>query len=67
MNAMRTKGRVVDPDRLLPVFEARHEYLMAAYAETERRYGGMDGYIHDGLGITGDEAGAIRKTLLAIS
>jgi hypothetical protein len=40
---------------------------MAAYAETERRYGGMDGYIRDGLGITGDEADAIRKTLLDIS
>jgi protein-tyrosine phosphatase len=67
MEAMRARGRLVDPDRLLPVFEARHEYLMAAYAETERRYGGMDGYIRDGLGITGDEASAIRKTLLDIS
>jgi protein-tyrosine phosphatase len=67
MEAMRAKGRIVDPERVLPVFEARREYLMAAYAEADRRYGGMDGYITDGLGITGDVADAIRKTLLDVS
>jgi protein-tyrosine phosphatase len=63
----RAKGRPVDPDRLLPVFEARHEYLMAAYAEADRRFGGMDGYLRDGLGITCDAVDKIRETLLDIA
>jgi protein-tyrosine phosphatase len=67
MDAMRARGRVVDPDRLLPVFEARREYLMMAYAEADRRYGGMAGYLREGLGITGDQADAIRKTLLDVA
>jgi protein-tyrosine phosphatase len=64
MNAMRAKGRVVQPEILLPLFEVRLEYLTAAYGEVERRYGGMDRYVRDGLGVDDDTAGTLRELLL---
>ena len=63
MNAMRVRGRDVDPERLLPVFEAREEYLRAAYDEADRRYGGVAGYVRDGLGVSDDVVETIRRAL----
>ncbi|HEV7898069.1 MAG TPA: tyrosine-protein phosphatase [Planosporangium sp.] len=64
MNAMRAKGRAAQPGLLLPLFEARLEYLTAAYDEAERVYGGMAGYVRDGLDVDGDTTDAIRDLLL---
>jgi protein-tyrosine phosphatase len=64
MNAMRAKGLVAHPEVLLPLFEARLEYLTAAYGEVERVYGGIDGYLRDGLGVDDETAGTLRELLL---
>jgi protein-tyrosine phosphatase len=64
MEAMRARGTVVDRDVLLPVFEARAEYLAAAYTQVDRDYGGMDGYLRDGLGLDGAVRSQLRAVLL---
>jgi protein-tyrosine phosphatase len=64
MDAMRAKGRNTHPEVLLPVFEARLEYLTAAYEEVDRVYGGMDRYLRDGIGVDDRTAHAIRELLL---
>jgi protein-tyrosine phosphatase len=64
MDAMRARGLVADPDLLLPLFEARLEYLMAAYAEVERRFGGLDGYARIGLGIDEATMTGLRRAVL---
>jgi protein-tyrosine phosphatase len=64
MDAMRRRRGDMHPEVLLPLFEAREEYLRAAYAEADRSYGGMAGYIRDGLGIGDDVAETMRDVLL---
>jgi protein-tyrosine phosphatase len=64
MNAMRARGMRVEPEVLLPVLEAREEYLSAAYAEVEREFGGMAGYLRDGLGIDDAIPARLREVLL---
>jgi protein-tyrosine phosphatase len=64
MDAMRARGLAVDPDTLLPLFEARLEYLSAAYAEVEREFGGVGGYVHAGLGIDRATIAALRGAVL---
>lgn len=64
MNAMRSRGMAVDPAELLPVFEAREEYLLAAYGEVAERYGDMAGYVRDGLGLTEAELDTLRSLLV---
>jgi protein-tyrosine phosphatase len=64
MDAMRARRMSVDPEMILPVLEAREEYLAAAYAEVERGYGGMDRYIRDGLGVDPATADRLRASLL---
>ncbi|GAA1788521.1 tyrosine-protein phosphatase [Planosporangium flavigriseum] len=64
MDAMRAKGRLVQPEVLLPLFEVRPEYLAAAYGEVEQRYGGMERYVRDALGVDADTADALRDLLL---
>jgi len=64
MDAMRARGMAADPDILLPVFEARPEYLSAAYAQVDREFGGVAGYLRDGLGIDETALAALRATLL---
>jgi protein-tyrosine phosphatase len=64
MDAMRARGTSVDPAILLPVFEAREEYLAGAYAEVEREFGGLDRYARAGLGLDEAAVTALRATLL---
>lgn len=64
MDAMRAGGLTVDPETLLPVFEARPEYLAAAYTEVERDFGTLDRYVRDGLGIDEATVTALRAGLL---
>jgi protein-tyrosine phosphatase len=64
MNAMRARGMAVDPAELLPVFEAREEYLAAAYGEVAERFGDLAGYVRDGLGLTGEELDTLRRLLV---
>jgi protein-tyrosine phosphatase len=64
MNAMRANGRVAHPEVLLPLFEARLEYLTAAYGEVKRGYGDMDRYVRDGLDVDDETADTLRQLLL---
>jgi protein-tyrosine phosphatase len=45
------------------VFEARPEYLAAAYDEVSRLYGTVDAYLRDGLGLSDHELAAVRANL----
>jgi protein-tyrosine phosphatase len=64
LDAMRARGRVAHPEVLLPLFEARPEYLAAAYGEVDRAYGGMAGYVRDGLGVADEMVDGLRERLL---
>jgi protein-tyrosine phosphatase len=57
-------GMVEQPEIILPLLEVRLEYLDAAFAEADRCYGGMDGYLREGLGLTGAELTRLRTALL---
>lgn len=58
------EGRVSDPRVVVPLLEARPAYLEAAFAEAELCYGGMDGYLREGLGVDDDLLAALRANLL---
>ena len=60
----RLTDRIEDPTLLLPLLEARLEYLDEAFAEVDRGYGGMDSYLRDGLGLDGATIEALRANLL---
>lgn len=55
----------VDPEVLRPLLSARREYLEAAYQQVDRSYGGMAGYLRDGLGLRPRERAALRDRMLA--
>ncbi len=57
-------NRVDQPEILLPLLEVRIEYLEAAFLEADRSYGGMDGYLREGLGLTDDDLERLRAALL---
>ena len=46
------------------LFGAREEFRDAVYAEIEKRYGGFDGFISDGLHISPDEREALKQMYL---
>jgi protein-tyrosine phosphatase len=56
--------RAQDPTLLLPLLEARLEYLDLAFAEVDRIHGGMAGYLRDGLDIDQATVVALRANLL---
>lgn len=57
-------GKVNDPRVIVPMLQAREEYLAAAFAEADQRYGGMDGYLREGLGADDALLAALRANLL---
>ncbi|MCL2091397.1 MAG: tyrosine-protein phosphatase [Micrococcales bacterium] len=52
------------PELLEPMLEVRGEYLDTALTRVDDVFGGFDGYLHDGLGLTGDETAALRALLV---
>jgi protein-tyrosine phosphatase len=46
------------------MLEARPAYLAAAFDEAERIYGGLAGYLREGLGVTDELRSALRANLL---
>jgi protein-tyrosine phosphatase len=64
LDAMRARGRYVDAEELAPVFEAREEYLAAAYAGVAERFGDMAGYLRTGLGLATGEIDRLGELLL---
>ncbi|MEU6574730.1 tyrosine-protein phosphatase [Streptomyces sp. NPDC046805] len=49
---------------LSPLFDARAEYLTAAFASIEETWGGVDAYLEQGLGITPQTRQRLRDRLL---
>jgi len=51
----------VDTQLLLPVLGVRREYLDAAIDEAHTRFGGVEGYARDGLGLGDADLDALRR------
>ena len=49
---------------LLAVLGVDRSYLERAFAEVDQAYGGIEGYLADGLGIPVDEQEALRERFL---
>jgi len=60
----RLAGRVPDPLAALPMLQARREYIEAAFGEADAIFGGMDGYLRDGLELDETTLAALRSHLL---
>jgi protein-tyrosine phosphatase len=54
----------VTPAELRPLLEARREYLLAALATIDERYGSFEVYLRDGLGVAPTVREELRRTLL---
>lgn len=52
-----------DPQLLMPVLGVRPDYLNAAFAEIKKRWGSMEAYLNDGLGLDAATHGQLRETL----
>ncbi|POX42205.1 protein-tyrosine-phosphatase [Streptomyces sp. Ru73] len=57
-------GRMRDPELLTPLLEVREDYLRAALDQADREYGGVDGYLTEGLGLDSGTLAALRSRLL---
>ncbi|WP_405589639.1 tyrosine-protein phosphatase [Streptomyces sp. NBC_01190] len=60
-------GTAIDPairELLRPLFEARVEYLRTAFATIEERWGTVDRYLAEGLGLTPERRELLRERLL---
>lgn len=56
-----------NPDLLSPVLQVRPAYLQAAMTEMTDRYGDIETYMTQGLGLTGDTIDKLRSALIAPS
>jgi protein-tyrosine phosphatase len=54
----------IDLSILQPFFEVREEYKRAALDALEARWGGIEGYVRDGLQITDGELARFRAVML---
>lgn len=63
--AAHKAGGGMDPAHLEAVLTVRAAYIGAAFAEVERRYGSMDAYARDALGIDDEMLERLRKRMLA--
>lgn len=66
-SASRTgkNGGALDPAWIQPLLDVRPEYLDAAFDEVEKRYGSMDSYLHEGLGLSDATLQSLRRLFLA--
>lgn len=56
--------RGFDPDHLRPIFNVRTEYLDTAFTAAEERYGSIDAYVREGIGVSPTHIDALRVRLL---
>jgi len=52
-------------ERLMPLFEARREFIQAAWNQMNASFGGVQGYVEDGLGFSPVEQTNLRRLLLS--
>ncbi|SDZ25791.1 tyrosine-protein phosphatase [Herbiconiux ginsengi] len=57
----RAEALGVDRETLLPVLGVRESYLQAAFAQMTERYGTIDGYVTDGLGLSAADVDRVRR------
>jgi protein-tyrosine phosphatase len=57
-------SRGVDADMLRPVLVASPRYLDEAFAAVDAEFGGVDGYLRDGLGLHDEDVDRLRERLL---
>ncbi|MGW0734619.1 tyrosine-protein phosphatase [Streptomyces sp. NPDC002851] len=63
--ALKQMGLMQNPDLLIPVQEVRPDYLGAALAQADADYGGLGGYVRNGLGLDGRTLVGLRERLVA--
>jgi protein-tyrosine phosphatase len=51
-------------EKFLPLFEARPEYLQAAWDQIQQEYGSREAYFKQGLGLSDDGQQSLRRLLL---
>lgn len=54
----------INPDMLRPMYEARREYLRAAFSEIDEHFGGIEEYLRNQLDLTDDEFSRLRGNYL---
>ncbi len=54
----------VSKQKILPLLEARSEYLQAALDRIRTDYGTVRDYVHQGLGLSEDDVGHLKRLLL---
>jgi protein-tyrosine phosphatase len=64
VDSFGTRGLMEDPSLLLPLFRADRDYLAAAFAEVEARWGSFQAFWQDGLGLDEAVLAGLRKNLL---
>lgn len=64
VNAMVSRPSV-DPAVMAVLSSVEADWLEASFATIDKKYGGLDGYLHKGLGLSEAEIVAIRSRLLA--
>ncbi|MER7172946.1 tyrosine-protein phosphatase [Streptomyces mesophilus] len=61
---IRALGLMQNPDLLIPVQEVRPDYLEAALAQAQADFGGLTGYVREGLGLNWGVIAALRGRLV---
>ncbi|MEV5548295.1 tyrosine-protein phosphatase [Streptomyces sp. NPDC052309] len=61
---LRRAGLMENPDLLVPLQEVREDYLGAALDQMDDDYGGLDGYLREGLGLDTATLAKLRARLL---
>ena len=61
----RAAAAGVDPELLRPVLGVDERYLDAAYDEVEQRFGSIEGYFSEGLGLGAADIEALRERFVA--
>ncbi|HSA53014.1 MAG TPA: tyrosine-protein phosphatase [Yinghuangia sp.] len=56
--------RGFDPEHLRPVFAVRPEYLDTAFTAAEKKYGSVEAYVREGVGVSPTHIEALRTRLL---
>ncbi|HUD93567.1 tyrosine-protein phosphatase [Sphingobium sp.] len=62
VEALGKSGSAIDPANLSSVLTVRADYLNAAFAEVEKRFGTFDAYLRKGLNMSSDIIEYLRKS-----
>jgi protein-tyrosine phosphatase len=60
----RMKAFGVEPDVIIPFVTVHEDYVRASLTALEETWGGIDGYLHEALGLDDDLLDAFREVML---